>query len=97
MSVESELSNLKEEVQGLRGAVRELRNTINGNGRIGLAESVRRITGVLFANKDTGSPGMVKDVEDIKRMTAQMRAIWWAVGAAVVLLQALQAFGVIGK
>lgn len=90
MSVETELNSLKGEVKDLKDSVRDLRNIINGNGKVGIAELLRRVVGILFANPDTGSPGLAKDVEDIKRMVAQTRAIWWFVGAFVFLAQAVQ-------
>jgi len=72
-------------------------HTLFGNGKTGLVEEVRTMQRSLYANPKTGEKGLIADVAEIKRIVIQIRALWWFIGAVVLLVQFLQVVGVIGK
>lgn len=74
-----------------------LYHAVFGNGKTGLVEEVRTMRRSLYQNPDTGEPGLVRDVGDIKRLLVQVRGSWWLIGALLVLIEFLRAIGVLGR
>ena len=66
-----------------------------GNGRPGILQDVRTIKRDLYRNEETGDPGLIANVAEIKRILQQVRGGWWVIGALLVLDRFLRLLGVL--
>lgn len=75
--------------------ITDLDHAVFGNARDGLVKRMDKVEGDLYRDEKTGSPGLVSDVAEIKKMMTQFNGGWKLIGLALVVLEVLRATGVL--